>query len=87
MASGLIRAASAVLLDMAPNGDIPQRIRARLERGGHLVTDLHVWRLGPGHLGAIIAVRSAHSSPPEHYKAQLAQVPNLSHVTIEVEAA
>jgi Co/Zn/Cd efflux system component len=51
---GLIRAACAVLLDMTPNGNILQRMRATLECGGDLVTDLHVWRVGPGHLGAII---------------------------------
>lgn len=41
----------------------------------------------PGHLGAIIAIRATRSSSPRDYKAQLSQVPNLSHVTIEVETA
>jgi cation diffusion facilitator family transporter len=84
---GLIRAAAAVLLDMTPNADVARRIRGVLERGGDLVTDLHIWRLGPGHLGAIIAIRTARSSSPQDYKAKLSHMPNLSHVTIEVETA
>lgn len=86
-AYGLIRAAGAILLDMTPNPDIPARIRAALERDGNRITDLHVWRLGPGHLGAIISLRSGAPASPERYKAQLAAIRELSHVTIEIETA
>ncbi|MCF3945189.1 CDF family Co(II)/Ni(II) efflux transporter DmeF [Acidiphilium sp. AL] len=82
---GLIRAAGAILLDMTPSPDIPARIRSALERDGNRITDLHVWRLGPGHLGAIIALQSPAPAPPERYKAQLAAIRELSHVTVEVE--
>jgi cation diffusion facilitator family transporter len=83
---GLIRAASAVLLDMTPNPDILRRIRGAIERGGDRIVDLHVWRLGPGHLGAIIALRSARAGSPDRYKRMLAAIPELSHVTVEVQS-
>jgi cation diffusion facilitator family transporter len=83
---GLIRAASAVLLDMTPNPDILRRIRGAIERGGDRIVDLHVWRLGPGHLGAIIALRSARAGSPDGYKRMLAAIPELSHVTVEVQS-
>lgn len=81
----LIRAASAVLLDMTPNQDVTQQIKTALERTGDAVTDLHVWRLGPGHLGAIVALRSDSPRMPSAYKSALAHIQNLSHLTIEVQ--
>ncbi len=83
---GLIRAASAILLDMTPNPDILRRIRSAIERGGDRIVDLHVWRLGPGHLGAIIALRSSRAVSPDRYKRMLATIPELSHVTVEVQS-
>lgn len=81
---GLIRAAAAILLDMTPNADIPQRIKSTLERTGAHITDLHVWRLGPGHLGAIIALETTTPHSTSDYHTMLATIPNLSHITIEI---
>ncbi len=44
----LIRSSGAVLLDAAPGPDLSRRIVSRLEHGGDRVSDLHVWRVGPG---------------------------------------
>src|SRR5947207_793593 len=51
----LIRDSGAVLLDAAPNSALEQAIRTRLEQGHDRIADLHVWRLGPGHPGAIVS--------------------------------
>ena len=80
----LLRSAGAVLLDMQPDRDLPVRIRRALEIGGDRVSDLHVWRLGPGHLGVIAAVVSDRPSEPAAYKARLAGISGLSHITVEV---
>ena len=80
----LIRDAGAVLLDAAPDAALVQKIRARLERGHDSISDLHVWRLGPGHHGAIVALVVDHPQPVETYKARLSDIPGLSHVTVEV---
>jgi len=80
----LIRDSGAVLLDAAPNSALEQAIRTRLEQGHDRIADLHVWRLGPGHYGAIVSLVSDEPEAVEAYKARLADVAHLSHLTIEV---
>jgi cation diffusion facilitator family transporter len=81
---GLLRAAGAVLLDMTPDEKLKEAIRSRLETNGDFVSDLHLWRVGPGHRAAMATVVSANPRPAEEHKAQLADLPGLSHVTVEV---
>lgn len=81
---GLIRSAGAVLLDMVPDRRLAGAVRKHLEVGGDRVSDLHLWRLGPGHTGLIAAVVSDRPQPPAVYKARLAGIAGLSHVTVEV---
>jgi cation diffusion facilitator family transporter len=83
---GLMRASGAVLLDMVPDRRLEGLIRLRLETGGDRVSDLHLWQLGPGHVGLIAAVVSDRPKPPAVYKRRLSGLHGLSHVTIEVHA-
>jgi cation diffusion facilitator family transporter len=84
-AYGLIRDSGSVLLDVAPDAAMERAIRQRLETGGDRVTDLHLWQIGPGHRAAVVSIVSDQPLPPAAYKQRLADVPRLSHVTIEVE--
>ena len=52
---GLIRDTGAILLDMNPDQGTAERMRAVIEIDGDRLTDLHLWRLGPGHLGAVLS--------------------------------
>jgi cation diffusion facilitator family transporter len=81
---GLVRQAGAVLLDAVPDAGLPAAIRRAVEQDGDRVSDLHVWQLGPGHAAAIVAVVSDAPQEPDAYRRRLADVPGLSHVTIEV---
>jgi len=81
---GLMREAGAVLLDMTPDMALAARMRAALEARGDRVEDLHLWRVGPGHYAASVHLSSAAPEPPAAYKARLAAVASLSHVTVEV---
>jgi cation diffusion facilitator family transporter len=81
---GLLRASGAVLLDMQPDRKLPGRIRKALETGGDRVSDLHLWRLGPGHFGLIVAIVSDRPRDPNAYKQRLAGFSGLSHITVEV---
>ena len=81
---GLIRTAGTVLLDMVPDRHLAGHIRKHLEVDGDRVCDLHLWRLGPGHAGLIAAMVSDHPQAPSAYKARLAGIAGLSHMTIEV---
>lgn len=81
---GLMRSSGAVLLDVVPSRGLADRVRALLEVGDDRVADLHLWQLGPGHAGVIASVVTEHPQPPQTYKARLAGIAGLSHVTIEV---
>jgi cation diffusion facilitator family transporter len=82
---GLIRDTGAILIDMNPDRRMAESVRTVIESDGDRLTDLHLWRLGPGHIGAIIAVRTQQPRGPGHYRARLARFRSLSHVTVEVE--
>ncbi len=83
-AYGLLRDAGGVLLDVTSDDRLREAIKARLETEGDFVSDLHLWRLGPGHRAAVISIVSDHPKSPQEHKARLADLPGLSHVTIEV---
>ena len=61
---GLIRNTGAILLDMTPDRDMEARVRAAVESEGDTLADLHLWRLGPGHLGAIVSVMTKREPRP-----------------------
>jgi len=81
----LIRSAGAVLLDIVPSGQIEDQVRQRLETDGDRVTDFHLWQIGPGHRAAVVAIVTDRPQPPSAYKARLAGIRDLSHVTVEVQ--
>jgi cation diffusion facilitator family transporter len=83
-AYGLLRDSGSVLLDVTPDDHLCEAIKARLETDGDFVSDLHLWRLGPGHCAAVISIVSDHPKSPQEHKARLADLPGLTHVTIEV---
>ena len=80
----LIRDSGAVLLDAAADQPLAAAIRSRLEQGHDRIADLHVWRVGPGHHAAIVALVSDAPLPVEQYEARLADLARLSHVTVEI---
>lgn len=83
-AFGLLRDAGSVLLDVMPDRSLSDAIKGRLETDGDFVSDLHLWRLGPGHKAAIISVVCTQPKAPQEMKARLTDLPGLSHVTVEV---
>jgi len=83
---GLLRSSGAVLLDTVPDEALAKRIGERLAAEGAEVADLHLWQVGPGHRSAIVSIVTGKPRPPATYKALLADLPTLSHVTIEVNA-
>jgi Co/Zn/Cd efflux system component len=72
------------LLDMNPDKRMANNLRQAVENEGDQLADLHLWRLGPGHLGAIISVITTHARDPDYYRARLARFKSLSHLTVEV---
>jgi cation diffusion facilitator family transporter len=80
----LLRRAGAALLDVTPSPALSAEVRGRLAGAGAEVLDLHLWRLGPGHHAAIAVVAAPEPASAETYRARLADLPGLSHLTIEV---
>lgn len=81
---GLLRGAGAVLLDTIPSTALSEEIRHILEHDGDRVSDLHLWRIGPDHMAAIVSVVSDRPQAPGHYKAKLKELRHISHMTVEV---
>ena len=71
---------------MNPDRELTRALREAIERDGDELADLHLWRLGPGHLGAILAVETASDAGRRGLsRAPRKRVRRFSHLTIEVE--
>jgi cation diffusion facilitator family transporter len=81
---GLLRDTSAVLLDAEVEAARRDAIRAAVEVAGDRVTDLHVWRVGPRHHAAIVAVATKAGASARAIKERLRPFPDLAHLTVEV---
>ena len=82
---GLIRDTGAILLDMNPDRRMADNLKRSIESEGDRLVDLHLWRLGPGHLGAIVSVATTTQRDEQYYRAKAARFRSLSHLTIEVK--
>jgi Co/Zn/Cd efflux system component len=81
----LIRDTGAILLDICPSDTIEKKIRSAIDTAGDQLLDLHVWRLGPGHFGAVVSVISrVGQRGPAFYHHVLRGFKGLSHLTVEV---
>ncbi|WP_443690661.1 cation diffusion facilitator family transporter, partial [Pseudomonas sp.] len=82
---GLIRQTGAILVDASADGRIEGKIRTVIDESGDKLVDLHVWRLGPGHLGAVVSlVTHDPKRTSQFYHQHLAHFKGLSHITVEV---
>ena len=80
----LMQRAGAALLDINPAPALTAEVRRRLSDQGEEVIDLHLWRLGPGHHAVIAVIAAAKPQAASVYRARLAGLAGLSHVTVEV---
>jgi cation diffusion facilitator family transporter len=81
---GLIRDTGAILLDMNPDPRLADQLRQAIEVDGDRLDDLHLWRVGPGHLAAIVSVVTRNPHDPSYYRDRLSRFKILSHLTVEV---
>src|SRR5258708_18251955 len=85
---GLIRGTGVILLDMSPDRRMAENVRHAIEDRGDKVVDLHVWRVGPGHISALVSVATRESKrDPRLYHAVLERFRGLSQLTVEVQLA
>ena len=77
----LMRDTASVLLDAA-DPHIEQEVRELVEGPGDArITDLHVWRVGPGAHAAIV---SATGIVDDVVRRRLSSMHELAHVTVEI---
>lgn len=85
---GLMRDTGGILLDMNSDRRLTDTVRGAIEGTGDRVGDLHVWRLGPGHMSAVVSVTTTDPDrDARFYHGVLQRFRNLSHVTVEVVPA
>jgi len=77
------------LLDLCPDPQLTCKLRRLVEADRRsLVTDLHVWKVGPGYLGVVMSVVTTERSRTSvHYKQLMKRISALAHVTVEVNYA
>jgi len=80
----LIRDTAGILLDVCPDELTREKLRRTLEADGDRVVDLHLWRLGPGHLAAVLAIATSKPRDALFYRGRLSSFECLSHITVEV---
>ena len=77
----LLRDTAAVLLDTA-DPHLADELRNHVERDGDArVTDLHVWRIGPGAHAAIVSVTG--EADARTVRSRIAPVHEIAHLTVE----
>ncbi|MCK6556459.1 CDF family Co(II)/Ni(II) efflux transporter DmeF [Candidatus Binatia bacterium] len=82
---GLLGDTSRVLLDGDVEPTTARAVRDAIEADGQTrVADVHLWRVGPRDLSAIVSVVTHDPQIPDHYKAALARRFAFRHVTVEV---
>ena len=85
-ALSLLRRTADGLLDMSADPQLAADARARLEAEGERVTELRLWRLGPGHHALVAVVSGAEPKSSSAYHERLKGLAGLSHVTVEVQS-
>ncbi|WP_193101913.1 CDF family Co(II)/Ni(II) efflux transporter DmeF [Burkholderia sp. Z1] len=82
---GLMRDTGGILLDMRSDRRLTDNVRNAIEGSGDTINDLHVWRLGPGHMSAVVSVTTDNPKRDSRfYHGLLQRFKDLSHVTVEV---
>jgi Co/Zn/Cd efflux system component len=83
---GLVRDTGHLLIDMNPDQHLSDQLRQEIGADRDLLTDLHAWRSGVGHLGASLSVAIGGNRRPEDFHARSRPFSTRSHITCEVHA-
>jgi cation diffusion facilitator family transporter len=82
---GLLKESSSILLDAGVDGEVRDKIQQVIEADAdNRISDLHVWKVGPQHLAAIITLVTHYPRSAAEYRTLLADFKDLKHITIEV---
>jgi cation diffusion facilitator family transporter len=86
--SGLLRESSMVLLDKQLPATALEELRGAIETAtGDRVSDLHLWRIGPGINAAEFVIDSMRPKSTAQYRACIPRDLHIVHATIEIHGA
>jgi cation diffusion facilitator family transporter len=84
-AKGLLMESARVLVDREMDSPVVAKIRGAIESDGDTeICDLHVWRVGRASYAAVLTVVAHNPLTPTGYRARMAGIEALAHVSIEV---
>jgi cation diffusion facilitator family transporter len=84
-AKGLLIETAKVLLDREMDSPVVERVRTVLAQETDTeLADLHLWRVGRSQFACIVSVVTHGDATADRYKARLAAIGELVHVTVEV---
>ncbi|MGG5873307.1 CDF family Co(II)/Ni(II) efflux transporter DmeF [Pseudomonas peli] len=84
-AKGLLIETGKVLLDREMDSPVVERVRTALAQEADTeLADLHLWRVGRAQFACIVSVVTHGDGSADRYKARLAGIAELVHVTVEV---
>ena len=82
---GLLARTGKILLDREMDDPLAAQMRQRLEADGDArVADLHLWRVGDQRFAAHATVVADAPLDADAYRTRVADLPALTHVSIEV---
>jgi Co/Zn/Cd efflux system component len=82
---GLLSRTGKILLDREMDDPLATQLRQRLEADDDArVVDLHLWRVGDGHFAAHATLVADAPQASDAYRARVADLRALVHVSIEV---
>ncbi len=82
---GLLHSTSGVLLDAEVSMEKRTEVQKAIEADSdNHVVDLHLWRVGPSHLAAVVSIVSSEPKEPDYYRELLRDFSDIVHVTVEV---
>lgn len=82
---GLLKDSVGVLLDHGGSSPPHEIVQAIESDGDTRISDLHVWRVGQDWYACILSVVAQSPDTPDGYRQRLEYLPQLAHVTVEVQ--
>lgn len=83
----LLKETSSILLDAGVDAETRAQIQQAIEADSdNRVVDLHVWKVAPEQLAAIVSLVTHEPRPVEEYHRLLRHFDSLRHITVEVYA-
>jgi cation diffusion facilitator family transporter len=81
----LLRETGSILLQRENDNPIMNEIKHEIESDGDsIISDLHIWKVAQNKYACIVSLVTSRNCSIEDYKKRLAKVPELAHVTVEI---